>query len=99
MPTPNLLTPGQVAEVKRLQALQDAALDRGDKDAVMTLVDQMDLILEPMLAAAHAAPLGALEPFDRLLAQLPAGFYRTELRVILIRRRGTLILDPSRTGN
>lgn len=92
-----MLTPEQVAEVKRLQALQDDALDHGDKEEVMNLFDRMDPILEPMFKAAHAAPLTALEPFDRLLIELPGGFYRTELRVLLIRRREALILDASRT--
>lgn len=47
------------------------------------LYDQMDAIMNPVLSAAAAAPIPAVED---LISQLPLGYYRQTLRVTVIER-------------
>ena len=74
-----MLTQAQFDEVGRLHA----ELEKTKRSAWGPIFDKLDKILQPMIDAAQTA---AREQLEEWISKLPYGFYRAELRVVVIHR-------------
>lgn len=74
-----MLTQAQYDEVKQLHE----ELDKTKRSAWEPIFKRLDKILQPMIDAAQTA---SREQVESWIAKLPLGFYRAELRVVVIQR-------------